>query len=149
MVLEPSFNAQNSAGVPQSNKENVKYPYYVDGFTGNTYGIPFMDSIISPVYNRAVMRGFFTGNTTDEPINWSALTNNLYAVNSNYVIKMNLLTGSNKVDLIYNQCNSQSLREPSVGDIITIYYDGYEKYKQHKSNSKSSRSSQEYCIKIH
>ena len=124
MVLEPSFNAQNSAGVPQSNKENVKYPYYVDGFTGNTYGIPFMDSIISPVYNRAVMRGFFTGNTTDEPINWSALTNNLYAVNSNYVIKMNLLTGSNKVDLIYNQCNSQSLREPSVGDIITIYYDG-------------------------
>jgi hypothetical protein len=124
MVLEPSFNAQNSSGIPQSNKENVKYPYYVDGFTGNTYGIPFMDSIVSPVYNRAVMRGFFTGNTTDEPINWSALTNNLYAVNSNYVIKMNLLTGSNKVDLIYNQCNSQSLREPSVGDIITIYYDG-------------------------
>ena len=124
MVLEPSFNAQNSAGVPQSNKENVKYPYYVDGFTGNTYGIPFMDSIISPVYNRAVMRGFFMGYTNEDPINWSALTNNLYAINSNYVIKMNLLTGSNKVDLIYNQCNSQSLREPSVGDIITIFYDG-------------------------
>ena len=25
-VLEPSFNAQNSAGAPQSNKENIKYP---------------------------------------------------------------------------------------------------------------------------
>jgi YVTN family beta-propeller protein len=123
-VLEPSFNAQNSAGAPQSNKENVKYPYYVDGFTGNTYGIPFMDSIISPVYNRAVMRGFFTGNTSEEPINWSALTNNQYAVNSNYVIQMNQLTGSNKIELQYDECNGNSVRGPMVGDIITIFYDG-------------------------
>ena len=63
-VLEPSFNAQNLSGAPESNKQNVKYPYYVDGITGNTYGIPFMDSVVSPVYNRPVMRGFFTGDTT-------------------------------------------------------------------------------------
>jgi len=42
MVLEPGFNAQNASGVPESNKQNVKYPYYVDGDGGNTYGIPNM-----------------------------------------------------------------------------------------------------------
>ena len=56
VILEPSFNAQNSSGIPQSNKSNVKYPYYVDGGAGNTYGIPFMDSQIIPVFNRALMR---------------------------------------------------------------------------------------------
>ena len=46
VVLEPPFNTQNSSGVPQSNRQAVKYPYYVDGSAGNTYGIPYMDSII-------------------------------------------------------------------------------------------------------
>jgi len=27
-ILEPNFNSQNSVGAPQSNKQNVKYPYY-------------------------------------------------------------------------------------------------------------------------
>jgi hypothetical protein len=60
-ILEPSFNAQNSSGAPQSNKENIKYPLYVDGNTGNTYGIPFMDSTSSPIFNTASPRGFFIG----------------------------------------------------------------------------------------
>lgn len=124
VVLEPAFNAQNSSGAPQSNKENVKYPYYVDGITGNTYGIPFMDSIVSPVYNRAVMRGFFTGNTTADTINWSALTNNFYAINANYVVQMNSLVGTNTIKLISNPNNPEAVREPAIGDIITIYYDG-------------------------
>lgn len=50
-VLMPAFNAQNDVGTPQSNKENVKYPIYVEGVTGNTYGIPFMDSNVDDVYN--------------------------------------------------------------------------------------------------
>jgi len=124
MILEPAFNAQNSSGVPQSNKENVKYPYYVDGSVGNTYGIPFMDSIVSPVYNRAVMRGFFTGNTTDDTISWSALTNNFYAINANYVVQMNSLVGTNTITLVSNPSNPEVVREPAIGDIITIYYDG-------------------------
>ena len=124
VILEPSFNAQNSSGVPQSNKSNVKYPYYVDGSAGNTYGIPFMDSQISPVFNRAVMRGFFTGNTSADTISWSALTNNFYAINANYVVQMNSLVGTNKITLINNSSNSDSVREPAIGDIITIYYDG-------------------------
>jgi hypothetical protein len=49
-ILEPNFNSQNTSGVPNSNKQNVKYPYFVDGITGNTYGIPYMDSIVSPVF---------------------------------------------------------------------------------------------------
>ena len=124
VILEPSFNAQNSSGIPQSNKSNVKYPYYVDGSAGNTYGIPFMDSQISPVFNRAVMRGFFTGNTSADTISWSALTNNFYAINDNYVVQMNSLVGTNKITLINNSSNSDSVREPAIGDIITIYYDG-------------------------
>ena len=35
MILEPAFNAQNSSGNLQSNKQNIKYPYYVKGFKGN------------------------------------------------------------------------------------------------------------------
>lgn len=125
-VFEPSFGAQNTAGAPQSNKENIKYPIYVDDIGGNTYGIPFMDSIIESVYNTAAPRGFFTGTTLDDPNQyyWSALTNNLYAINSNYVVKMNTLNGSNTIDVIYNNCNPSVVRGFSVGDIITIYYDG-------------------------
>ena len=124
VILEPSFNAQNSSGVPQSNKSNVKYPYYVDGVTGNTYGIPFMDSQVSPVYNRAVMRGFFTGNTSADTISWSALTNNSYAINANYVVQMSSLDGTDTITLISSVSNPDSVREPAIGDIITIYYDG-------------------------
>ena len=44
-VLEPMFNSQNSTGVPQSNKQNVKYPFYLQGASGSTYGIPTMQSV--------------------------------------------------------------------------------------------------------
>ena len=123
-VLEPSFNAQNSAGVPQSNKENIKYPYYVDGSAGNTYGIPFMASIVEPVYNRAVPRGFFTGTTVGEVFKWSAKTNSTHVVNSNYVVDMNTLVGTNTINVIYNSCNDSPIRAIQKGDIITIYFDG-------------------------
>ena len=123
-VLEPSFNAQNSAGVPQSNKENVKYPYYVDGTAGNTYGIPFMASIVEPVYNRASPRGFFTGTTVGDVINWSAKTNNTHVINSNYIIDMSTLIGTNTINVIYNSCNDNAIRPIQNGDIITIYLDG-------------------------
>lgn len=123
-ILEPSFNAQNISGAPESNKQNIKYPYYVDGNEGNTYGIPFMDSVVSPVYNRPVMRGFFTGDTTATTITWSALTNNFYVINSNYIVDMSTLTGGTTIKLVYSGCNTDIVRLPAVGDIITIYYDG-------------------------
>ena len=125
-VFEPSFNAQNIAGSPQSNKENVKYPIYVDNIGGNTYGVPFMDSIIDSVYNTAAERGFFSGTPIDDTnyYTWSALTNNLYTINSNYVVQMNTLNGTNTIDLVFNSCNPSVVRGFAVGDIITIYYDG-------------------------
>jgi len=123
-ILEPNFNSQNSAGGSQLNKQNVKYPYYVDGTAGNTYGIPYMASAPSSVYNRAAMRGFFTGDTTATTITWSALTNSDYAINSNYIIEMSGLTGGTTIKVIYSGCNSNSVRLPSKGDLITIFYDG-------------------------
>ena len=33
-ILMPAFNAQNDTGSPQSNKQNIKYPYYVQGGDG-------------------------------------------------------------------------------------------------------------------
>ena len=63
-ILMPAFNAQNDTGSPQSNKQNIKYPYYVSAQQGNTYGIPFMDSAVQEVYNSAGPKGFFvTGGT--------------------------------------------------------------------------------------
>ena len=127
-ILEPAFNAQNSTGKPESNKQNVKYPYYVDGITGNTYGIPYMASVPQTVYNRAAMRGFFTGDTTATTITWSALTNSQYTINSNYLLDMSTLTGGSVVQLIYSGCNSNIVRLPMIGDFVTIYYDGQGEY---------------------
>jgi hypothetical protein len=124
-ILEPNFNSQNSAP-GQTNKQNVKYPYYVDGNGGNTYGIPYMESEVAPIYNRAAMRGFFSADTTTYPINWSALTDNEYVINSNYIVDISTLTGGRTIEIIYSACNTNSVREPAKGDIITLYIDGSE-----------------------
>ena len=124
VVLEPEFNSQNSSGVPESNRQYIKYPYLVDEGQTNIYGIPFMDSGIESVYNRAAMRGFFTGNTTASTINWKALVNNSYVITPNYVVNMSTLTGTNEITVQRMDCNSQNDNTPSVGDFITIYYDG-------------------------
>ena len=123
-ILVPNFNSQNSTGVPNENKQYVKYPYYVDGVTGNTYGIPFLDSVVQPVFNTAAMRGFFTGNTTADTINWSAYTNNVYTINSNYIVDMSTLSGGTVIDVVYSGCNTNIVRLPMIGDLITIFFDG-------------------------
>ena len=120
-ILEPNFNSQNSAQ-GQTNKQNIKYPYYVDGTNGNTYGIPFMSSEVAPIYNTAAIRGFFSGNTTLNT--WSAITSNSYVINSNYVVDMNSLSGGTTIKIIYSGCNTNIVRLPAKGDLITIYYDG-------------------------
>jgi len=124
VILEPQFNSQNSSGVPESNRQYIKYPYLVDEGETNIYGIPFMDSGIESVYNRAAMRGFFTGNTTASTIDWKALVNNSYVVTANYVVNMYTLNGTNEINVYSLGGNVQNTNTPQVGDFITIYYDG-------------------------
>jgi len=122
-ILEPNFNSQNSAP-GQLNKQNIKYPIYVDAIDGSTYGIPFMDSDVSPVFNRAVMRGFFSGDTSSPISSWSAYTDSDYVISSNYVVDISTVTGGTIIKLIYSGCDTNIVRLPVKGDLITIYFDG-------------------------
>jgi hypothetical protein len=120
-ILMPAFNAQNDTGSPQSNKQNIKYPYYVAGQAGNTYGIPFMDSIVQSVYNSAGPKGFFqTGGTQG---NWKVQTSSAYTISSNYQVDMTTLSGQSQITLEIDVC-SPTTGTPSIGDFVTIIYDG-------------------------
>ena len=122
-ILMPAFNAQNDTGSPQSNKQNIKYPYYLQGNRGNTYGIPFMDSNYNEVYNSAGDKGFFvTGGT---PGAWTAQTSSAYTITSNYLVYMDTLQGQSTIDIIYDPgiCGATS-GTPSIGDFLTIIFDG-------------------------
>lgn len=127
VILQPQFNSQNSSGVPESNRQYIKYPYLVDQGQTNIFGIPFMDSQIEPVFNRAAMRGFFTGNTTASTINWKVLTNNQYVSTPNYVVNMYSLNGTNEISVYKIDCDPYNNKTPQIGDIITIYFDGLAK----------------------
>ena len=123
VVLEPAFNSQNGAPVPQANSQNVKYPYYIDEVGGPKYGIPFMDSVISDVYNVAPMRGFFSADTTTLPTNWYARTGSQYVKTPNYVVDISTLSfNDNQVTLDLDICNTASTYSFSAGDFMTVYY---------------------------
>ena len=116
-ILMPAFNAQNDTGFPESNKQNVKYPYYVSGGQGSTYGIPFMDSSVEEVYNSAGPKGFFSADTQGD---WSAQTTSGYTVTSNYTVDMKTLSGQTTIDVEFSYCESTT-GTPSVNDFVTIY----------------------------
>jgi len=118
-ILMPAFNAQNDTGSPQSNKQNIKYPYYVAGGNGGTYGIPFENSQIQPVYNSASVKGFFTGTTGS----WLVQNTSAYTINSNYWVEMVNLDGTDVITIESDVCESTT-GTPSVGDFLTIYLDG-------------------------
>ena len=122
-ILMPAFNAQNDTGSPQSNKQNIKYPYYVQGNNGGTYGIPFLDNKIQPVYNSAGPKGFFASGGTQG--NWSAQTSSAYTVTSNYWVDMTTLTGQTTLNIELDPafCAITS-GTPSINDYITIIFDG-------------------------
>ena len=123
VILEPSFNSANSAPVPSANVQNIKYPYYVDGASGSTYGIPFMDSVVSDVFNVAPMRGFFSANTSSLPTNWYVRTGSEYVKTPNYVIDISTLNfNQNTINVTENVCNTATTYTFSAGDFITIYY---------------------------
>ena len=122
-ILEPNFNSQNSAQ-GQTNKQNVKYPIFVDPKNSSTYGIPFSDPLVSPIYNRATMRGFFSGDTSSPISSWSAYTDSEYVISSNYIVDISTFTGGTTIKIIYSGCDTNIVRLPVKGDLITIYFDG-------------------------
>ena len=117
-ILMPAFNAQNDTGSPQSNKQNIKYPYYVEGSQGNTYGIPFMDNQIQEVYNSAGPKGFFTTGTT------LIETGSGYTVTPNYWVDMSTVTGQTSIEIEFDEniCNQATTGTPNIGDLVTMVF---------------------------
>ena len=120
-ILMPSFNAQNDTGTPESNKENVKYPYYLDGNIGNTYGIPYMNSAVEPVYNSAGSKGFFSASTGTN--GWDIQVTSAYTITSNYFLDLSTCNGQNIITIDLNTC-SPTTGTPEVNDFIVINYLG-------------------------
>lgn len=118
MVLEPAYNAHNNVGSPQSNKNEIKYPFYLKGTSGLTYGIPYEASTIDDVFNTASPLGFFNivSDSQYNPI-FSALTYNsrFYVTNSPTFGGTNILTLNQAVPCgsLYNTI--------SAGTIVTLF----------------------------
>jgi hypothetical protein len=120
-ILMPAFNSQNDTGYPQSNKQYVKYPYYVSGGQGGTYGIPYMDSTFEQVYNSAGLKGFFTGNSG----NWLIQNSSAYTITSNYYVDMTKLTGGTTLEITLSPTTcSPTTGTPQINDFITVFFDG-------------------------
>ena len=119
-ILEPNYNSQNSTGFPQSNKENVKYPYFLQGSSGNTYGIPADISAEVLIYNYTNMLGFFVSGTSDI---YSANTTSAITITSNYVFEYSACTSGFSISLSADTC-SPSTGTPQVNQFITLYFDG-------------------------
>ncbi len=119
-ILMPAFNAQNDTGSPQSNKQNIKTPLYVEGTSGNTYGVPFMDAQVEPIYNSQSPLGFFTGSSYP----FSARTSSAYTVTSNYIVSMDSLTGQTSGVTISYDFAASTTGTPSIGDLVVMYLDG-------------------------
>ena len=121
-ILMPAYNAQNDTGVPESNKQNIKYPLYVEGTTGNTYGIPFMDAAVQPIYNSQSPFGFFTSGGTYP---YSVQTSSAYTVTSNYYVEMNTMSGQTApVQLIFDSASPiPTTGTPQIGDLVVFYFD--------------------------
>ena len=115
-ILEPSFNAHNNTGLPQSNKNEIKYPYYLQGYSGSTYGIPFSDPIVDEVFNTATPLGFFTAGTTCYYPNY----NSSYSYNNHFRVNANQFNSDTSVQMTVNQCPGGSSLTISSNTIVFI-----------------------------
>ena len=115
MVLEPSYNAQNNVGIPQSTKNDVKYPFYLQGTTGTTYGIPFQNSVIDEVFNTAAPTGFFSGNGATY-----RLLNNGVTYNSQYTLPITNLNGLGTISGFNTPCPDSATDTIVTGTKVMI-----------------------------
>ena len=83
-VLEPPYNAQNNSGIPQSTKNDIKYPFYLQGTSGITYGIPYAAPFVEEVYNSAAPTGFFSADTVNNC--YFPVGNSAYTYNTQYTV---------------------------------------------------------------
>jgi hypothetical protein len=123
MVLEPPYNAQNNSGVPDSTKNNVKYPYYLQGSSGITYGIPYQAANIDEVYNTAAPSGPFSATSTCYPPQKSTG----YTYNSEYQADLSLgeFDGvTSIIQLFSNPCTDSATGSISAGTFVTMYMTG-------------------------
>jgi len=117
-VLEPPFNAHNNVGIPQSTKNNIKYPLYLDSSSGITYGIPFMASSDESVFNTATPLGFFSACTS----NFLPYTSSAWTYNSEYVFKTDEVNGGTTQLVLYSSpCGDSSTATVSAGTYVTLY----------------------------
>jgi hypothetical protein len=120
-ILEPAFNAQNNVGVPQSTKNNVKYPYYLQGNSGVQYGIPFQASSVHEVYNTATPAGPFVesaGCYTPSPTA-------TYCINSRYIANLSQFNGvTNTLTLTSSPCAGSATETPQAGQLCVLYMIG-------------------------
>jgi hypothetical protein len=118
-IFEADYNAQNSTPYPQSNREYIKYPYYLEGTSGNTYGIPADLSAETLIFNYTDMLGFFVTGVSN---NYTVNTTTGLTLTANYIFDLNVCNGTNII-LLQDFICTPSVNNPSTGDFITMYFD--------------------------
>ena len=119
-VLEPPFNAQNNVGVPQSTKNDIKYPFYLGDAGSTTYGLPFMASADDEVYNSATVLGFFSSCTS----NFFPLMDTGHCYSSNRIVSLPSLTNGNSQmtsSISTTGTLNPATSNPSAGTFVTLF----------------------------
>ena len=122
-VLEPPYNAQNNTGVPQSTKNDIKYPFYLQGTSGITYGIPYPAPFVDEVYNSAAPTGFFSAHTTNNcyfPVGNSAYTYNTQFTADLSLAAFNGSTSSLQLSTVA-PCSAGNNGTISAGTLIALF----------------------------
>jgi hypothetical protein len=120
MILEPPFNAQNNSGVPQSTKNEVKYPFYLQGTSGVTYGIPYQASGIDEVFNTASPAGFFS----QESEYCFKFIDDGICINSQYVILLSQFNGGTTINLLNFPCSDSATGTITAGMKVAVWMRG-------------------------
>ena len=118
-VLEPPYTAHNAASYPQSTKNDVKYPFYLDSNNLITYGIPLASPTIDPIYNVANPLGFFTADTTNnclKPIRTSSIS-----YNNRYRVSTNQFDGTSDISVSQSSCVNPSNGIVSAGTLVFAF----------------------------
>lgn len=85
-ILEPSFDINPISLIP-----DIKHELVINDAAKDNFGVGYVDSVISSVYNQAPVRGFFTGSSET---GWYVDTTYGHLVNPNYYINISEISGN-------------------------------------------------------